>query len=97
MAPVRVGGQVQAAKLIFHPQLEYPAIAKEAGVEGLVRLRAVINKDGTIKDLKIINGHRLLAGAAVDGVRHWRYQPTLLDGAPIEVETEIDVDFKLPH
>lgn len=97
VALARVGGRIQAAKLIFHPQLQYPAIAKEAGVEGLVRLQAVINKDGTIKDLKIISGHRLLARTAVDGVKQWRYQPTLLDGAPIEVETEIDVDFKLPR
>jgi protein TonB len=60
-----------------------------------VEFEAVIGKDGTIEDLKLLRGHPLLVKAALDAVRRWRYQPTLLNGEPIEVVTEITVNFKL--
>ena len=56
---------------------------------------AVISKDGTIQELKVISGHPLLVNAAVAAVREWRYRPTLLSGEPVEVSTEIDVIFTL--
>ncbi len=93
--PIRVGGQVQAARLILQVKPEYPPLAKLARVQGTVRLEAVIASDGTIKDLKVVQGHPLLVKAALEAVSRWRYQPTLLNGEPVEVLTEIDVNFTL--
>jgi len=92
---IRVGGQVEAAKLIYKPTPQYPPLAKMARIQGTVRLEAVIAKDGTIQDLKVLSGHPLLVKAALDAVKQWRYQPTLLNGQPVEVVTEIDVNFTL--
>jgi len=92
---IRVGGQVESAKLIFQPKPDYPPLAKMARIQGTVRLEAVISKDGTIQDLKVMNGHPLLVKAALEAVQRWRYQPTLLNGEPVEVVTEIDVNFTL--
>jgi len=66
-----------------------------ARTEGTVRLAAIISRDGTIQNLKVLSGHPLLIKAAVEAVERWRYQPTLLDGKAVEVETEIEVRFKL--
>jgi periplasmic protein TonB len=93
--PIPVGGQVEAAKLIYGPKPLYPAIAKMARIQGTVRLRAVIAKDGTIRDLSLISGSPMLVQAAEQAVSQWRYEPTLLNGVPVEVITEIDVDFTL--
>lgn len=90
---IKIGGIVQAAKLVYQPKPEYPLLAKMARVQGTVRLAAIINKDGTIQDLKVLSGHPLLLKAALEAVARWRYQPTLLDGNPVEVATEIDVNF----
>jgi periplasmic protein TonB len=92
---IRVGGQVEAAKAISKPTPEYPPLAKMARIQGMVRLEAVISRDGTIQDLKVLNGHPLLVKAAMEAVQRWRYQPTLLNGEPVEVVTEIDVNFTL--
>jgi protein TonB len=92
---IRVGGQVESAKLMFQPKPEYPPLAKMARIQGTVRLEALISKDGTIQDLKTISGHPLLVKSAIDAVSRWRYQPTLLNGEPVEVVTEIDVNFTL--
>lgn len=92
---IRVGGQVESARLIFQPRPEYPPLAKMARIQGVVRLEAVISKDGTIQDLRVVSGHPLLVKAALEAVQRWRYQPTLLNGEPVEVVTEIDVNFTL--
>jgi periplasmic protein TonB len=92
---IRVGGQVESARLIFQPKPEYPPLAKMARIQGTVRLEAVISKDGTIQDLKVVSGHPLLVKAALEAVQRWRYQPTLLNGEPVEVVTEVDVNFTL--
>src|SRR5208282_5355699 len=92
---IRVGGQVESARLIFQPKPEYPPLAKMARIQGTVRLDAIISKDGTIQDLKVISGHPLLVKAAMEAVQRWRYQPTLLNGEPVEVVTEVDVNFTL--
>jgi protein TonB len=92
---IRVGGQVEQARWIFHPSPEYPPLAKMARIQGVVRLEAIISKDGTIQDLKVLIGHPLLVKAAIEAVSRWRYQPTLLNGDPVEVVTEIDVNFTL--
>jgi protein TonB len=92
---IRVGGQVESARLIFGPKPEYPPLAKMARIQGVVRLDAVISKDGTIENLRMISGHPLLVSAAMSAVQRWRYQPTLLNGEAVEVATEIDVNFTL--
>jgi TonB family protein len=92
---LRVGGQRMQAKLIYQPKPRYPEEAKEAGIRGRVRLNVVIGMDGTIQDLSVLSGHPLLAKAALDAVSKWRYRPTLLNGEPVEVATEIDVNFAL--
>jgi protein TonB len=94
-ARLHVGGMVEAAKLIYQVKPEYPALAKLARVQGKVRLQAVISKGGTVEHLKVLEGHPLLVPAALAAVARWRYQPTLLNGQPVEVETEIDVTFTL--
>ncbi len=92
---IRIGGQVEMAKVIYKPSPEYPQLAKMARIQGTVRLEALISKDGTIQDLHAISGHPLLVPAAIAAVKQWRFQPTLLNGDPVEVSTEIDVVFTL--
>lgn len=92
---IRVGGHVQAAKLSNQVRPIYPPLAKQARIQGTVRLQAIIAKDGTIQELQVVTGHPLLVQSALDAVRQWRYQPTLLNGEPVEVSTTIDVVFTL--
>ncbi len=92
---IRVGGNVQAAKIIAKPMPEYPPLAKQARIQGTVRLTAIIGKDGTVQNLQVASGHPLLVPAALQAVKQWRYQPTTLNGSPVEVVTEIDVNFNL--
>jgi protein TonB len=87
--------KVQEAKLTFGPKPEYPQIAKISHTQGTVELKAIIAKDGTIQELKVVSGSPLLVNAAVDAVSRWRYQPTLLNGNPVEVVTDIYVNFVL--
>jgi periplasmic protein TonB len=68
-----------------------------ARVEGTVVLQAILGKDGTVQDLKVLGGPPLLIRVAMDAVRTWRYQPTLLNGEPVDVLTEISVNFTLAH
>ncbi len=92
---IRVGGNVQAAKMVRQVQPIYPQIAKTAHVSGTIILHAVISKDGSVQELTYISGPPLLMKAAMDAVREWRYQPTLLNGEPVEVDTTISVIFTL--
>jgi protein TonB len=73
----------------------YPGLARQAGIDGLVKLHAIIGKDGTIQELSLISGHPLLVQAALDAVRQWRYEPTLVNGQAVEVDTAIEVFFQL--
>jgi protein TonB len=92
---IRPGGQVEPPKLIFQPKPEYPPLARMARIQGVVRLEAIINRDGTVQDLTLISGHPLLVKAAFDAVSRWRYEPTRLNGQPVEVVMEFDVNFNL--
>ncbi|MBI1897835.1 MAG: energy transducer TonB [Acidobacteria bacterium] len=92
---IRVGGQVQAAKLIRQPKPTYPPLARQARIQGTVRFNAVIGRDGSIQNLTLVSGHPLLVPSAQEAVRQWVYQPTLLNGEPVEVVTVIDVNFTL--
>jgi protein TonB len=92
---VRVFGNIEAAKLEHQVLPVYPVLAAQARVQGVVKLSAVISKDGRVEDLKVISGHPLLISSAMDAVRQWVYQPTILNGNPVEVQTEVDVTFQM--
>ena len=92
---IRVGGQVQQAKMLRMVQPLYPAIAKTAHISGTVILHAIISKDGNVEQLEYVSGPPLLMRAAMDAVKQWRYQPTTLNGDPVEVDTTISVVFSL--
>ena len=94
---IRVGGNVQASRLLSKVQPVYPALAEAEGIEGTVLLQAIIGVDGHLLSLGIANqgANASLASAAMDAVRQWTYQPTLLNGAPVEVVTTIAVVFRL--
>jgi protein TonB len=87
------GGQVKQAQLVVRKNPEYPPIAKQAGAQGEVILSAMIGTDGKVRDVKVISGHPLLRNAAIAAVKQWIYTPTLLNGAPIEAETRITLNF----
>jgi protein TonB len=94
-APLRVSGEIQTARLIRRVTPTYPPVARAAKIQGTVRFAAVINKEGHIDGLKLVSGPAPLVGAASEAVKQWQYQPTLVNGRPVEVETQITVDFKL--
>jgi len=93
--PLPVSGGVMEAMLTHRVQPDYPRIAKFGHISGTVELRAIIAKDGTVRELEVVSGNGILAQAALAGVREWRYRPTLLSGNPVEVETRITVTFTL--
>jgi periplasmic protein TonB len=92
--PKRIVSQLTEAQVLNRVEPAYPRIAVASGVQGQVRLHAIIARDGTIQSLNVISGHPLLAGAALDAVRQWRYRPYLLNGEAVEVETFITVNFR---
>jgi protein TonB len=92
---IKVGGNVTAARIVNRTAPVYPALARQTRISGTVRLHAIIAKDGTVQQLEVLSGHPLLVQAALDAVRQWRYQPTLLNGEPVEVDTTVDVIFSL--
>jgi periplasmic protein TonB len=82
--------------LLIHPvKPAYPPIALTAHIQGEVVLQAVIGKDGTIQNLHVISGHPMLIKSAVDAVQQWRYRPYMLNGEPVEVETQVRVNFTI--
>jgi protein TonB len=92
---IPVGSILQAAKLIRQPKPVYPQPAKQVRIQGVVKLHALISRDGTIEGLEVVSGHPLLVPSALEAVKQWAYQPTLLNGVPVEVETDIAVNFIL--
>ena len=92
--PLRISHWAEG-NLIYRVQPIYPPLARQARVQGAVELRAIISKSGTIENLAVVRGYPMLVPAAINAVRQWRYRPYLLNGEPIEVETEITVNFVL--
>jgi len=92
--PLRLSNWAEG-NVIYRVQPIYPPLARQVRVQGVVELRAVISKAGTIENLVVVRGHPMLAAAAMEAVRRWRYRPYLLNNEPIEVETEITVNFML--
>ena len=91
----RVSSGVISGLLIKKVQPAYPPLARQARIQGTVILRAQISKDGTIQNLQLISGHPMLVQNALDAVKQWRYKPYLLNGEPVEVDTEVAVNFTL--
>ncbi len=92
---IRVGGNVEALNLIQKVTPVYPPLAKQARVQGIVQFNAYIGKDGHVQNLELISGHPLLVAAAQEAVQQWIYRPTLLNGNPVDVVTQVDVNFTL--
>jgi protein TonB len=92
---VRVSTGVATGLLIRKITPNYPQLAKQARIQGSVVLQAEISKDGTIQNLQLISGHPMLAPAAIEAVKQWRYKPYLLNGEPVAVETQVVVNFSL--
>ena len=87
--------RMMEGNLILRIQPDYPSLARQVRVQGQVVLRAMISREGTIENLQVLSGHPMLVRAAVDAVRRWRYRPYVLNGEPVEVETEVTVNFVL--
>jgi len=92
---IMVGAAVQAARLINRVQPHYPETARHERVQGIVKIHAIIDKDGSVSHISDVHGICTLAESAVSAVRQWRYQPMLLNGSPVEVDTQIQVVFSL--
>jgi protein TonB len=91
----RVGGDVRPPELIFDVKPVYPPLARQARIQGTVRMEAVITSAGVIESLRLLHGHPLLAPAALDAVRQWRYRAATLNANPVDVALSIDVHFTL--
>jgi protein TonB len=87
--------RMMEGNLLHKVQPAYPPLARAARIQGPVVLRAIISKAGTIENLQVLSGHPLLVPAAIDAVRQWRYRPYSLNGDPVEVETQVTVNFIL--
>lgn len=92
---IRVASRVVEANLIHDVAPQYPAEAGRARVEGAVVLLATIGTDGCVKDVRVESGLPILAQAAIDAVKQWRYKPYMIDGEPVEVDSRITVNFTL--
>ncbi len=92
---VRVSQGVSQGLLIHKVTPMYPALARQARIQGTVVLQALIGRDGAIQNLHVVSGHPLLTGAALDAVKQWRYKPYYLNGEPVEVDTTVNVIFSL--
>ena len=92
---VRVSQGVAVGLCIRKVQPNYPPLARQARIQGQVVLHAEISKEGTIQNLQLVSGHAMLAPAAIEAVKQWRYKPYLLNGEPVAVETEVIVNFSL--
>jgi protein TonB len=93
--PVRLSSTMVAGLLVEKVLPAYPSIAKETHTEGVVVLQATISKSGTIENLRVESGPPMLRQAALEAVSNWRYRPYLLNGKPVEVETTVNVVFRL--
>jgi len=92
---VRVSSGVSQGLLVHRVSPTYPPLARQARIQGVVVLQAQISKDGSIQNLQLISGHPMLAPAAIEAVKQWKYKPYLLNGEPVEVDTQVQVNFTL--
>lgn len=92
---VRISQGVSKGLLVYRIEPPYPVLARQARIQGIVVLTALIDKDGTIQNLQVVSGHPMLVPAAIEAVKQWRYKPFLLNGQPVLVETTVTVNFRL--
>ena len=92
---VRVSAGVTSGLLIRKVPPTYPPLARQARIQGTVLLQAQISKTGDIENLQLVSGHPMLAPAAIEAVKQWKYKPYLLNGEPVEVDTQVQVNFTL--
>ena len=92
---IRIGGAVAQAQLVNQVRPTYPPLARQARIQGTVRLQVILSRDGKVAQLEAISGHPLLQGSAMEAVKQWEYNPTLLNGEAVEVVTTVDVVFTL--
>jgi periplasmic protein TonB len=95
VAPVRVGGEVSAPRLVYRVEPEYPAIAVSALIEGMVILEATVDDTGAVRDARVLRSHGILDAAAVRAVEQWRYEPLLLNGTATPFVLTVTVSFSL--
>jgi len=92
---IRVPARMAEANLVYDVAPKYPPEAGRARIEGTVVLMAVIGKDGTVEDVRVEKGLPVLAQAAIEAVKQWRYRPYLLNGEPVEVDSQVTINFTL--
>ena len=93
---VRVSQGVMLGLLVKKVQPDYPPDARDQRIQGVVLLKVNIDKEGNVIKVELISGHPLLAPAAMDAVKQWKYKPYYLGDQPVEIQTQITVNFKLP-
>jgi len=92
-APVRVGGEVKPPRLLFGPAPDYPTLARQARLSGVVVIEAIIDEHGNVTGMRAISGHPLLIPAALSAVSKRKYEPTVLDGEPTAIDLRVEVSF----
>jgi protein TonB len=97
LAKLNISQGVSQGLLIKRVQPKYPQNALSMHLQGEVQLDAMIDKEGNVKNVKVLKGDAVLSHAAIDAVRQWRYKPYYLDGVPVDIQTQITVNFKLPN
>lgn len=95
--PIKLAGSIMAQRLLHRVEPQYPLEAEKSKLQGVVVLDTVIGTDGSVKELRPVSGPDLLVEAATDAVRWWRFQPYMVNGRPVAVETTIEVDFQMPR
>jgi len=92
---IRVSEKVESGLLVEKVQPVYPQNARDQHVQGEVLMKMIVAKDGSVANLELISGHPMLVSSAMDAVRQWKYKPYVLNGAPVEVETEVKINYRL--
>lgn len=94
-APIRVGGRIREPRAVSRPEPIYPALAKQARLQGDVVIDAVIDVNGNVVEMQVVSGHPLLIPSALDALKRWRYQPTILNEEPVPVQLLVTIRFRL--
>ncbi len=96
-APVQVPPESVQNLLLRRVVPTYPPLARQARIQGAVVLNITISKSGEVRDVELVSGHPILAPAAIEAIKQWRYRPYERDGQPVEIETTVQINFSLPE
>jgi protein TonB len=94
-APVRVGGDVKPPRLLYGPEPDYPTLARQAKISGVVIIEAVIDEFGSVRGMRVISGHPMLVHSALTAVSKRKYEPTILDGQPTPIDLRVEISFTI--